>query len=206
MKSEMIKFFLSSAVPCGFADSDGKIQTNAIMTELLALNKDAPDMEDLLEKIRTEKSPFWVISNLAFDYKKPPKLWQFDFIPLLSQENGYLGTFFYAHEFLFLSPLEYVDNIQPYAVTTEKPSKLFTDKEWQVLFFTMHRFSSKEIARRLNIFPSTVESHLNTIYRKVDVHSACQLRAFCREKGINRYIPPRLLSSDRQRISSHAVN
>ncbi|WP_063657528.1 hypothetical protein [Candidatus Arsenophonus triatominarum] len=107
-----------NTVPCGFADSEGETKTNADMTELLALNKDAPEMEALLEKIRTEKSPFYVISNLAFDYKKLPKLWQIDFIPLLSQENGYLGTFFHAHKFLFLSLLEYVEGRQPYAVTS----------------------------------------------------------------------------------------
>lgn len=189
MKSEMHEFCLRAPVPCGFADSDGKIQTNAIMTELLALNKDTPEMVALLEKIRTEKSPFYVISNLAFDYKKPPKLWLIVFIPLLSQENGYLGTFFHAHEFLFLSPLEYVDGVKPYAVTTEKPNKLFTAKEWEVLFFTMHRLSSKEIARRLNIGTRTTDNHLNIIYEKADVHSACQLRAFGKSEGFDRYVP-----------------
>jgi DNA-binding CsgD family transcriptional regulator len=133
---------------------------------------------------------------LAFDYKKSPKLWQIDFIPLLSQENSYLGTFFHAHESLFLSPLEYVDNIQPYTVTTEKPSKLFTAKEWEVLFFTIHRLSSKEMARRLDISRLTVESYLKTIYAKVNVHSACQLRAFGKSKGFERYIPAELCNFD----------
>lgn len=206
MKSEIIKLILSSAVPCGFADSEGEIKANAKMVDFLGLNKDAPELVTLLEKMRTEKSPFFVIINLVSDFKKSPKIWQFHFLPLFCSENGYLGTFFHAHEFLFLSPLEYVDGIKPYAVTTEKPSKLFTEREWQVLFFTMHRLSSKQIARKLGIFPSTVEFYLKAIYGKVKVHSACQLRVFCREKGINRYIPPKLLSSDRQRISSHAVN
>jgi DNA-binding CsgD family transcriptional regulator len=206
MKSEIFKFFLSGGVPCGFADSEGEINANAKMVDFLGLNKDAPEMVILLEKIRTEKSPFFVIINLVSDFKKAPKIWQFHFLPLFCSENGYLGTFFHAHEFLFLSPLEYVDGIKPYAVTTAKPSKLFTDREWEVLFLALHRLNSKEIARRLNIFPSTVETHLKTIYRKVNVHSACQLRAFCREKGINHYIPPQLLPADRQRISSNVVN
>ncbi|WP_182853318.1 helix-turn-helix transcriptional regulator [Arsenophonus endosymbiont of Aleurodicus floccissimus] len=197
MKSEMHEFCRRATVSCGFADSEGEIHNNATMTELLALNKDAFEIANLLEKIRTEKSLFYVISNLAFDYKTPRKLWQIHFIPLLSQENGYLGTFFHAHEFLVLSPLDYVDGIQPYAVSTEKPNKLFTDKEWQVLFFTMHRFSSKEIARRLDVFPSTVESHLKTIYGKVNVHSACQLRIFGKSKGFERYIPAEFIHKGR---------
>ncbi|WGM08997.1 helix-turn-helix transcriptional regulator [Arsenophonus nasoniae] len=189
MKSEMQEFCLRATVPCGFADSDGGIRANAKMVDFLGLNKDAPEMGALLEKIRTEKSPFYVISNLASDYKKPPKLWQIDFIPLLSQENGYLGTFFHAHEFLFLSPLDYVDGMQPYAVTTEKPSKLFTDKEWQVLFFMMQRLNSKEIGRQLDISSQTVDVHLKSIYRKTNVHFAWQLREFAKSKGFDRYIP-----------------
>ncbi|HGJ5854652.1 helix-turn-helix transcriptional regulator [Arsenophonus nasoniae] len=201
MKSELIKFFLSSGVPCGFADSDGEIKVNTKMVDFLGLNKDAPEMVTLLEKIRTEKSPFFVIINLLSDFKKSPTVWQFRFLPLFGHNKEYLGTFFHAHEFLFLSPLEYVYGMPPYAVTTEKPNKLFTDKEWQVLFFTMYRLSSKEIARRLNISRITVENKLQIIYQKVDVHSACQLRQFCREKRINHYIPPQLLPAGSQFIS-----
>lgn len=101
MKSEIHEFCRRATVPCGFADSEGEIKTSVDMMELLALNKDAPEMVALLEKIRTEKSPFLVISNLAFDYKTPPKLWQIDFIPLLSQENSYLGTFSTLTSFCF---------------------------------------------------------------------------------------------------------
>ncbi|WGM13112.1 LuxR C-terminal-related transcriptional regulator (plasmid) [Arsenophonus nasoniae] len=191
----MIKFFLSGAVPCGFADSEGEIKANAKMVDFLGLNKDAPEMVTLLEKIRTEKSPFFVIINLVSDFNKAPKIWQFHFLPLFCSENSYLGTFFHAHEFLFLSPLEYVDGMQPYFVTTEKPNKLFTDKEWEVLFFTMHRLSSKEIARRLNIGTRTTNNHLNIIYEKAGVHSGCQLRAFGKSKGFDRYIPYNLIFS-----------
>ncbi|HGJ5879184.1 MAG TPA: helix-turn-helix transcriptional regulator, partial [Arsenophonus nasoniae] len=117
--------------------------------------------------------------------------------PLFCSENSYLGTFFHAHEFLFLSPLEYVDGIQPYAVTTEKPNKLFTDKEWEVLFLALHRLSSKEIARRLNIGTITVGHHLNIIYQKAEVYSGCQLRAFGKSKGFDRYIPFEFINKGR---------
>jgi DNA-binding CsgD family transcriptional regulator len=200
MKSEMHEFCLRATVPCGFADSDGGIKANAKMVDFLGLNKDVPEMVALLEKIGTEKSPFYVISNLAFDYKKSPKLWKIDFIPLLSQENSYLGTFFHAHEFLFLSLLDYVDGMLPYAVTTEKPSKLFTDRERDVLFLALQRLSLKEIARRLDIGTRTVEHHLNIIYEKAGVHSGCQLRAFGKSKGFERYIPSEFIQKGRKFI------
>ncbi|MDR5614297.1 LuxR C-terminal-related transcriptional regulator [Arsenophonus sp.] len=196
MKLEIHEFCRHATVPCGFADSEGEIKTNAKMIDFLGLNKDAPEMVTLLDKIRTKKLPFFVIIKLVSDFKKAPKIWQFHFLPLFCSENGYLGTFFHAHEFQFLSPLEYVDGIQPYAVTTEKSNKLFTDREWEILFLALHRLNSKEIARRLNIGTRTTNNHLNIIYEKTGVHSACQLRAFCKSKGFDRYIPSELCNSD----------
>lgn len=193
MKPEIIKLSLSANVPCGFSNSEGKIQTDAKMTDLLFKLIRTPEMKTLIEKVQTERSPFFVICHLPSDYNKAPKVWQFDFLLLFDEQNDYIGTFFHAHEFLFLSQLEYVDGISPYAVTTEKPNKLFTDREWDILFFTMHRLSSEEMARRLNISRIAGENKLQIIYQKVDVHSACQLRQFCREKRINHYIPPQLL-------------
>ncbi|HGJ5864793.1 helix-turn-helix transcriptional regulator, partial [Arsenophonus nasoniae] len=67
----------------------------------------------------------------------------------------------------------------------------------QVLFFTMHRLSSKQIARKLGIFPSTVEFYLKAIYGKVNVHSACELRAFGKSKGFDRYIPSEFINKGR---------
>lgn len=61
------------------------------MADLLGLNKNIPEMVTLLEKIHTENPPFYVLSNLFFDYKKPPKLWQVDFLPLFDDKNVYLG-------------------------------------------------------------------------------------------------------------------
>ncbi|QBY45984.1 LuxR family transcriptional regulator (plasmid) [Arsenophonus nasoniae] len=193
MKPEMIKLSLSANVPCGFSNSEGKIQTDAKMTDLLFKLIRTPEMKTLIEKVQTERSPFFVICHLPSDYNKAPKVWQFHFLPLFDEQKVYLGTFFYAHEFLFLSPLEYVDGMRPYAVTTEKPNDILSRREWQVLFFTMHRLSSKQIARKLGIFPSTVEFYLKAIYGKVNVHSACQLRTFCKSKGFERYIPVNLL-------------
>ncbi|WGL93948.1 helix-turn-helix transcriptional regulator [Arsenophonus nasoniae] len=74
---------------------------------------------------------------------------------------------------------------------------MFTAKEWQILFFTMQRLSSKEIARRLDISRLTVETHLKTIYGKTKLHSAFQLRVFSKSKGFDRYIPSEFINKGR---------
>ncbi|WGL99959.1 helix-turn-helix domain-containing protein (plasmid) [Arsenophonus sp. aPb] len=191
MRNVMIQLCLCAHVPCGFTDSEGEICTNAKMTDLLYSIIHTVEMKTLIEKVQSEKSPFCLMCNLSSDYKKLPKVWQFHFLPLFDQDNKYIGTFFHAHEFLFLSPLEYVEGRQPYTVTIQQQD-LFSPREWQILFFTMQRFSSKEIARRLNIVPYTVEGHLKNIYDKINVHSANQLREFCKAKGFYNYIPENL--------------
>lgn len=72
MKPEVIKLSLSANVPCGFVDSEVKINANAKMVDFLGLNKDAPEMLTLLEKIHTEKSPdFPIMTDQNCYYPSP---------------------------------------------------------------------------------------------------------------------------------------
>ncbi|HGJ5866397.1 MAG TPA: hypothetical protein ACHBZ9_02290 [Arsenophonus nasoniae] len=84
MKSELIKCFLSSGVPCGFVDNEGKVDTNVKMTDLLYLLIHLPEMGTLLEKIQSEKSPFSLTCNLPSNFNKSPTVWQFHFLPLFA--------------------------------------------------------------------------------------------------------------------------
>ncbi|HGJ5869215.1 helix-turn-helix transcriptional regulator [Arsenophonus nasoniae] len=193
MNSEMIKFLLSSPVPCGFIDNKREVSANVKMKDLLYSLRLRTEMRHLLDGIHIQKSPFFIICDLSSDCHNTCKIWQFHFLPLFCHDNKYLGTLFFAHKFLFLSPLEYVDSVHPYSVNAEKPDKLFNDKEWKMVFFMMHRLNSKEIAKRLGISRSTVENKMHIIYRRADVHSACELRHFGKLKDFDRYIPADLI-------------
>lgn len=59
----------------------------------------------------------------------------------------------------------------------------------------------KQFCQSLTIPCGTAEVHLNNVYSKADINHANQLRLFCREKGINRYLPPKFLPSGSQVIS-----
>lgn len=72
-------------------------------------------------------------------------------------------------------------------------SNRFTDREWHVLFLALQRLSAKEIARRLNLSPRTVENRLSLIYEKMAVNDGYHLRIVCREKAITHYIPSDLV-------------
>ncbi|PAV01462.1 hypothetical protein CBG25_16565 [Arsenophonus sp. ENCA] len=53
------------------------------------------------------------------------------------------------------------------------------------------------MARRLDIGTRTASNHLNIIYQKAEVHSGCQLRAFGKSKGFERYIPVEFINKGR---------
>ena len=59
------------------------------------------------------------------------------------------------------------------------PSELLSvlsARESDVLKLVARGYADKEVAARLNIAPSTVDTHVRAIYRKLSVNSRAQLR------------------------------
>lgn len=205
MSSLITQFCQSLTIPCGFTDAQSQDHTNAAMTDILGMTVESSQVLDFFhaheEVIRDKKLPLSLLSTLPAGYKRPPQPLRFDFFPRFDEKNVYQGTFFYAQPFLFLSLLEYIEGESPYPVMLSQPKEIFTDREWDVLFLSLQRLSCKEIAKWLDIAVKTAEVHLSNIYSKADVHHTNQLRLFCREKGINRYLPPKFLPSGSHVIS-----
>ena len=69
----------------------------------------------------------------------------------------------------------------------EPGSSLFSilgSREREVLQLLAEGHSSPEIARRLHIAPSTVETHRRNIMRKLDVHSVAELTKYAIREGL----------------------
>jgi DNA-binding NarL/FixJ family response regulator len=60
-------------------------------------------------------------------------------------------------------------------VVSALPTKL-SQREAEVLKWVARGYADKEVAVRLGISPSTVDSHIRAIFRKFSVHSRAQLR------------------------------
>ncbi|WP_145482030.1 helix-turn-helix transcriptional regulator [Yersinia aldovae] len=73
------------------------------------------------------------------------------------------------------------------------PSQLFTQREWEVLFYILHQFSSNEIAKKIHLSPRSVCNITQNIYRKAGVTSKKQVIEYCHEHKINNYVPPSFL-------------
>ena len=63
-------------------------------------------------------------------------------------------------------------------------SSILGSREREVLQLLAEGHSSPEIARRLHIAPSTVETHRRNIMRKLDVHSVAELTKYAIREGL----------------------
>jgi len=192
MKDQMIQLCRNIPAPCGFSDNHGVIYLNPKMRTLLMPSGGIAETVASFQKTSNIPFPWYILINVLPEGKRLPEPWIIDFLPLLSTENNFPALFF-ARPFLFLSPLDYIDGKQPHTVSMEKPDNMFTDREWHVLFLALQRLSAKEIARRLNLSPRTVENRLSFIYEKMAVNDGYHLRKVCREKAITHYIPSDLV-------------
>lgn len=61
------------------------------------------------------------------------------------------------------------------------PDQRITSREREIVKLLALRLSDKEIAHRLNVSPQTVNSHLKSIYHKLNVHGRRQVAARVRE-------------------------
>ncbi|AKP33718.1 helix-turn-helix transcriptional regulator [Yersinia aleksiciae] len=69
------------------------------------------------------------------------------------------------------------------------PSDFFTKREWEVLFYLLHAFSSPEIAKKLFLSTRTICNITQSIYKKAGVTSKRQIIEYCYENKINNYVP-----------------
>ncbi|AJJ64308.1 helix-turn-helix transcriptional regulator [Yersinia aldovae] len=77
----------------------------------------------------------------------------------------------------------------PTSLVFTPPSQLFTKREWDVLFYILHHFSSNEIAKKIHLSPRSVCNITQNIYRKAGVTSKKQIIEYCHEQKIHNYVP-----------------
>lgn len=82
----------------------------------------------------------------------------------------------------------------PDSILFGNPTNLFTDREFDVVFFALQSLSAKEIARKLNISHNTVENYLHSVYQKTGVSALSQFIEYCRRKGYDKYAPNKFIN------------
>ncbi len=117
-----------------------------------------------------------------------------DVTPLI--ENGKsIGVVGRAKKLEFFSMYHLENNRCPESLCFGNPTDLFTDREFDVVFYALQSLSAKDIAKRLAISPNTVKKYLQSVYEKTGVSALSQLIEYCRSHGYDKYAPNRFLST-----------
>lgn len=109
--------------------------------------------------------------------------------PLYDDQSKIIGTVGHGRVIDAPSLLFYMNRFNKKTIQFDAPNDVFTKRELDVIFWAQQRLSAKEIAKRLDLSPRTVENNLQFIYEKSGVHSIIQLIEYCKQTGLDSYIP-----------------
>ena len=77
----------------------------------------------------------------------------------------------------------------PMSLMLTPPLEIFSKREWEVLFYILHPFSSTEIAKRLSLSSREICNVIQSIYKKAGVSNKQQIIEYCHENKIDNYVP-----------------
>lgn len=124
-------------------------------------------------------------------WKNMPYLspWFFDKFPLIADDGSVRGTFFHGRpvENIILTSLNKIKI--PTSLVFTPPSKIFSEREWEIIFYLLHTYSVKEIAHRVGLSQRTVGNYVQSMYEKIGVNNKRGLIEYCHDNNINNYIP-----------------
>ncbi|MDN0119411.1 LuxR C-terminal-related transcriptional regulator [Yersinia frederiksenii] len=122
----------------------------------------------------------------GFSYFKPNFC---DKYPLIDENGISQGVIFHVRpvEDIILTHLNKIKI--PTSLIFSPPSDLFTKREWEVLFYILHAFSSGEIAKKLHLSSRTINNVIQSIYKKSDVTNKQQVIEYCYKKKNHNYVP-----------------
>ncbi|PQQ31759.1 helix-turn-helix transcriptional regulator [Photorhabdus luminescens] len=113
--------------------------------------------------------------------------------PLYHEDGSCMGTIYHGWQAQDFSFTRLFYGKLPANIMFQPPTDLFTQREWDVIFLLLHKYTSKQIGRMLNISYRTVETHISRIYKRIGLHSTRQLEDYCRTNDYDLYVPERFV-------------
>ncbi|MBS9426981.1 PAS and helix-turn-helix domain-containing protein [Photorhabdus akhurstii] len=113
--------------------------------------------------------------------------------PLYHEDGSCIGTIFHGWQAQDFSFTRLFHGKLPASILFQPPTDLFTQREWNVIFLLLQKYTSKQIGRMLNISYRTVETHISRIYKRIGAHSSRQLEEYCRTNDYDLYVPERFV-------------
>ncbi|MEA9390054.1 helix-turn-helix transcriptional regulator [Acerihabitans sp. TG2] len=129
-----------------------------------------------------------LMTFISGDKEKKINPFMAEVIPLI--ENGKsIGVVGRAKKMQIFS-MYYVDNNVRHAKSpVDYPVNLFTDREFDVIFYVMQSLRNDDISRLLNISLEKVNERLQSIFNKTHTNTLGQVVEFCKDLGYDKYAP-----------------
>jgi len=105
-----------------------------------------------------------------------------------------IGTVAYLKKLEFYSMHHLIRGEYPAQLVLSKPDDMFTDREFDVVFFILQSLKPKEIARQLNLSHRTVSNKIHLMYQKAGVNNLSEFKQFCFIKGYDRFAPTKFIN------------
>ncbi|MER2471450.1 helix-turn-helix transcriptional regulator [Photorhabdus laumondii] len=115
--------------------------------------------------------------------------------PLYHEDGSCIGTIYHGWQVQDFSFTRLFRGKLPANIMFQPPTDLFTQREWDVIFLILHKYTNKQIGIMLNISYRTVENHISRICKRIGLHSSRQLEEYCRTNDYDLYVPKRFVQS-----------
>lgn len=142
--------------------------------------------DQMVQRVRDRVTLVVIQKFNRLDYLQP---WYTDKIPLMDEAGNVLGVIPHSRpvEAIFMTRLSKIK--MPTTLVFTPPSELFSEREWEVIFYTCQSFTPKMIEKAIGVSNRTVEDILSRIYKKSGVGNKRGLIDYCIDSGFNNFIP-----------------
>ncbi|MER2471457.1 helix-turn-helix transcriptional regulator [Photorhabdus laumondii] len=113
--------------------------------------------------------------------------------PLYHENGSCMGVIYHGWQAQDFSFTRLFRGKLPASIMFQPPTDLFTQREWDVIFLILHKYTNKQIGIMLNISYRTVENHISRICKRIGLHSSRQLEEYCRTNDYDLYVPERFV-------------
>ncbi|MCT8344077.1 MULTISPECIES: helix-turn-helix transcriptional regulator [Photorhabdus] len=113
--------------------------------------------------------------------------------PLYHEDGSCVGIIYHGWQAQDFSFTRLFHGKLPASILFQPPTDLFTQREWDVIFLMLHKYTNKQIGMMLNISYRTVENHISRICKRIGLHSSRQLEEYCRTNDYDLYVPKRFV-------------
>ncbi len=110
-------------------------------------------------------------------------------MPFFDENNECQGIIYYARKAESYCLNRLYRGKLPGSLMFTPPVDTLSTREWDIVFLFIHRYTSKQIGKILNISYRTVENHFAAIYRKIGIHKSSQFLEYCYEHDFYLYVP-----------------